>query len=206
MRPKTKLFAMKFRRILEVLCLQDLQKKLWAQFHDLFVEKRSCLLWRSDAVWTFSPCKLCKQSSGWILPIYAPKNKVVCCEIQAHFGSSRFARFMKRIRVHYHDLCVQKWGCLQWGSDAFCKLSTCKIDKKVVGAFSRFFLSRKQTFLTLLWLKLTPTCLACNEYRTSREMFWDIREYPSTFSICSWRKRNVIYVVCKSCVPERRWE
>jgi len=44
MRPKTKLFAMKFRRILEVLCLQDLQKKLWAQFHDLFVEKRSCLL------------------------------------------------------------------------------------------------------------------------------------------------------------------
>jgi len=27
-RSKTKLFAVKFRRILEVLCLQDLQKKL----------------------------------------------------------------------------------------------------------------------------------------------------------------------------------
>jgi len=26
-RPKTKLFAVKFRRILEVLCLHDLQKK-----------------------------------------------------------------------------------------------------------------------------------------------------------------------------------
>ena len=36
------------------------------------------------------------------------KNEVVCYEMQAHFGSSRFARFMKRIRVHYHDLCVQK--------------------------------------------------------------------------------------------------
>jgi len=32
---KTKLFAMKFRRILEVLCLQVLKKKFWAQFHDL---------------------------------------------------------------------------------------------------------------------------------------------------------------------------
>jgi len=43
-RPKMKLFAVKFRRILEVLCLQVLQKKLWAQFHDLCNQKRSCLL------------------------------------------------------------------------------------------------------------------------------------------------------------------
>jgi len=43
-RPKTKLFAVEFRRILEVLCLQVLQKKLWAQFHDFFVQKQSCLL------------------------------------------------------------------------------------------------------------------------------------------------------------------
>jgi len=34
-RLKTNLFAVKFRHILEVLCLQVLQKKLWAQFHDL---------------------------------------------------------------------------------------------------------------------------------------------------------------------------
>jgi len=36
-RPKTKLIAVKFRRILKVLCLQGLQKKFWAQFHDLCV-------------------------------------------------------------------------------------------------------------------------------------------------------------------------
>jgi len=29
-RSKTKLFGVKFTRILEVLCLQDLQKELWA--------------------------------------------------------------------------------------------------------------------------------------------------------------------------------
>jgi len=38
-RPKTKLFAGKFRRILEVLRLRVLQKKFWAQFHDLCVQK-----------------------------------------------------------------------------------------------------------------------------------------------------------------------
>jgi len=34
MRPKTKLFSVKFRRMLEVLCVQGLQKKFWAQFYD----------------------------------------------------------------------------------------------------------------------------------------------------------------------------
>jgi len=43
LRPKTKWFAVKFRRILEVLCLRVLQKKLWAQFHNLCVQKRSGL-------------------------------------------------------------------------------------------------------------------------------------------------------------------
>ena len=49
LRPKTKVFPLNFRRILEVLCLQVLQKKFWAQFHELCVQKRSCLLWSSDA-------------------------------------------------------------------------------------------------------------------------------------------------------------
>jgi len=42
--PKTKLFALKFRRILEVLHLQGLQRNFWTNFHDLCVQKRSCLL------------------------------------------------------------------------------------------------------------------------------------------------------------------
>jgi len=50
LRPKMKLFAVKFRRILELLSLQVLQKKFWAQFHDLCVQKRSGLLCSSDAI------------------------------------------------------------------------------------------------------------------------------------------------------------
>jgi len=33
-RSKTKLFVVKFRRIVEALCQEVLQKKFWAQFHD----------------------------------------------------------------------------------------------------------------------------------------------------------------------------
>jgi len=36
-----------------------------------------------------------------------------------------------------------------------------------------------------LGLKLTPTCLACDEYRTSREMYLDTRENQLTLNICA---------------------
>ena len=96
-RPITKLFAVKFRRISELLWLQVLQKKFWALLHDLCVQKWSSLLWSSDAFWKFSSCTLCKKSSGRIFPIFASKNEAVCHEVQAHFGSSRLARFVKNV-------------------------------------------------------------------------------------------------------------
>jgi len=59
-RPKVKLFAVMFRRISEVLRLQDLQRKFWTNFHDWCVQKRSCLLWISDAFCTFPLARLIK--------------------------------------------------------------------------------------------------------------------------------------------------
>jgi len=44
MRSKMKLFVVKFIHIFEVLHLQGLQKKFWAHFHNLYVQKRSFLL------------------------------------------------------------------------------------------------------------------------------------------------------------------
>jgi len=40
-RPKAKLFSVKFRRILEILCLQGLQIKFWAHCHDLCVQNEA---------------------------------------------------------------------------------------------------------------------------------------------------------------------
>jgi len=41
MRPKTKLFAVKFRHISEVFTLRGLYKKFWAHYHHFCVHKRS---------------------------------------------------------------------------------------------------------------------------------------------------------------------
>jgi len=87
----------KFRRISEVLCLQVLQKKLWAHFHDLCVQTRSCLLWSSDAFWKFLLCQVYEQSFGRILMIDASNSEAVCCEIQTHFRSSPPLRLTEKV-------------------------------------------------------------------------------------------------------------
>jgi len=96
-RPKTKLFAVKLRRILEVLCLQDLQKRLWVQFHNLCYQKRSCLPWNSDAFWKFSARKFHRKCSGRNSTICASKNESVCREVQTNFGSSLPPRFTEKV-------------------------------------------------------------------------------------------------------------
>ena len=83
MRLKMKLFAVKFRRILELLCLQGLQKKFMAYYHDLCVQKWSCLLLSSDAFWKFPAFKVYKKISGCIFSIYASKSEAVCREVRA---------------------------------------------------------------------------------------------------------------------------
>ena len=95
--PKTKLFAVNFRRILDVLHLQGLQRNFWAHFHDLYVQKRSCFLWSSDAFRKFFACKFCRKNYGRIFTIYASKREAVCCEVQMHFASFCFARFMSKV-------------------------------------------------------------------------------------------------------------
>ena len=82
LRPKTKVFPVNFRCILQVLCLQFLQKKLWAQFHELCVQKRSCLLWSSDAFWKFSPFKLYKNVLGAFSRFAGPKMKLFAVEFR----------------------------------------------------------------------------------------------------------------------------
>ena len=95
LRPKTKLFSLEFRRILEVLCLQILQKRFWAHIHDFCVQTWSCLPWSSDAMWKFSFAR-CIKSSGHFCKIYASKNEAVCRDVQTHFGSSPQSSVTKR--------------------------------------------------------------------------------------------------------------
>ena len=104
--PQTKLFAVKFRRILEVLCLQGLWKKLCTNFHNLCAPKRSCLLWSSHTFCKFSACKVYRKSYGCTITIYACKNEAVCCKVQTHFGSSPPARFTEKSSGSIFTTCV----------------------------------------------------------------------------------------------------
>ena len=117
--PKTKRFAVKSRRILEVFVLQGLQKKVWAHFLDFCVQKRNGLLWSSDALWKFSRGMLYTKCSGCIFTICASKNEANCCEIQTHFGNSLAASFTKKVLGPISrfirpktKLSAVKFGCL----------------------------------------------------------------------------------------------
>ena len=72
-------------------------KKLWAHFHDLCIQKWSCLLLSSDTFWKFSGCKVCRKRYGSIFAVYASKNEVVSCEVQTHFGGFHRARFITKV-------------------------------------------------------------------------------------------------------------
>ena len=103
MRPKMKLFTVKFRRIFEVFALRGLWRKFWAHYHDFCVHKQSCLLWSSGTFWKFSACNVYRKSYGRIFTIYTSKNEAVSCEVQTHFGRFHFVRFIKKFLAYYHD-------------------------------------------------------------------------------------------------------
>jgi len=144
LRRKAKLFAAKFRRILEVLCLQGLQRKFWTNIHDLRVSKRSCLPWSSDIFWKFSHYEVYEKSSGCIFMMSASKNEAVCCEVQTHFGIYLRASFIKKFLAHFHDVCVQKHNCLPWSSDAFWKFSACKDYRKSSGWYFTIYACKNE--------------------------------------------------------------
>ena len=174
-----KLFVVKFRRIFDVFALRALYKMFWTHFHDLCVQKRSCLLWNWDAFWKFSACKFCRKSSGRNSTICASKNEAVCREIQTHFESFLLASFtekvvgaipqyvrpkiklfamkcwrlskvlflqvlQKKLWAQFHDLCVQKWSCVLWSSDAFWKFLPCKLYKKSSGHIFPIYASKNE--------------------------------------------------------------
>jgi len=78
LRPKTKLFVVKFRRILEILCLQGLQKKVLGAISQFIRPKTKLFaVYSSDAFWKVSACRIDKKGVG------------------------TFSRFMFRVNKHY---------------------------------------------------------------------------------------------------------
>jgi len=202
MHPKTKLFSVKSRRILEVFLLQDLwkqfwvlfpdlcvqkwsgllwnldifllcklKKKCWVHFHDLCIQKRSCLLWHSDTFLTFSSPRIVEKVLNKFSRFMCPQTKPFAAKL--HTFLKLFAcMFCRKSFGRSFTICVQKWSCLLWRSDGFWKVFACKIDKKVLVAFSRFMCRAKKHswlkhFVKMLWayfiiLHVNKSLLGCS--------------------------------------------
>jgi len=80
MRPKTKQFAVKFRLILEVLCLQVLKKMLWRNSTICAPKNEAVCLEIQTHFGSSLPANF-TESSGRYSTICASKNETVCCEI-----------------------------------------------------------------------------------------------------------------------------
>ena len=168
MLPKTKLFAVEFRRILEVLCPQVSQKMFWAQFHDLCVQKRICLPWSSDEFWKFSASKIYRKSCGRNSTICASKNEAVCREIQTHSGSSLAARFYRKSSRRNSTICVSKIEavCCEIETHSGSSLPE-RFTEKVVGAIPQFMLPKTKLFAVEFRRILEVLCL-----QILQKMFW----------------------------------
>ena len=143
MRPKTKRFAVKSTDILEVFILQFFQRKFLAHYHDLCVQKWSCLLLSSDAFSKFSLCEVCEGSFRRIFTTYASKNEAVFCEVQTDFETSLPARFTEKSSCRMRPktgLFVVK---LRRILEVFC---FARFMTKVPGVFSRFMCPKTRLF------------------------------------------------------------
>jgi len=97
MRPKTKLFAVKFRRILDVLCLQGFTKKVLGAIPRFVCPKMKLFAAKFRRILEVLCLEDLKKSSGCNSTICASKNEAVCREIQTHSGSSLPASFKEKV-------------------------------------------------------------------------------------------------------------
>ena len=136
-----KLFAGKFRHILDIFTWWGLRRKFWAHFHDFCIQKWSCFLQSSDAFRRFPPCEVNNRISGRIITIFAYTNKAVCHEVQTDFGSFLRTSFIEKFMTHHLDFCVQKRTCMLLSSDTFWKFSPYEVYEKSSGCIFKIYAS-----------------------------------------------------------------
>ena len=136
-------------------------------FYDLCVQKWSCLVWNSGAFWKFSLCEVYEKNQGAFSRFVRPKMKLFAVAFRCISEVLHLQGLQRKFWTNFHDLRVQKWSCLLWVSDAFCKLSACTIDKKVVGAFSQFMCcANKHSWLQYFVKKLWPRLIILHAHKS----------------------------------------
>ena len=137
---------MKFRHILEVFCLQVLKKKFWAQFHDLRIQKRSCLSWNSDAFWKFSACKLKKKLLAQFHDLCVQKRSCLLWNSDAFWKFSA-CKFYRKSFGRNSTISVLKNEAVCYEVQThFGSFHLTSFVKKVLGAFIQFMCPKTKLF------------------------------------------------------------
>jgi len=110
--PKAKLFVVKFRRMLEVLDLQVLQKKFWAQF-SVYASKHKFVYREIQThVRSFRPASFAEKVLGAYLRFMFPNTKLFAVKFRRIFEVLRLQGSQNKFWAHIYDLFVQKRSCL----------------------------------------------------------------------------------------------
>jgi len=108
---KMKLFAVQFRRILKVLCLQVLKKKC-GRNSKICASKNEAFCCEIQTHSKSSlPASFTEKVVGAIPELMCSKTKLFAVKFR-QFGSFRLASFVKKVWALFPDLCVQKRSCL----------------------------------------------------------------------------------------------
>jgi len=111
-RPKTKLFAVKFRRILEVLCLQVLKKMLWRNSTICTSKSEAVCREIQTHFGSFPPVRFTEKVVGAIPQFMCPKMKWFAAKFRRILEVLCLQVLKKKLWTQFHDLCVQKQSCL----------------------------------------------------------------------------------------------
>jgi len=144
MRPKTKLFSVKFRRMLEVFGLQVLQKKVWALF-SIYASKNKAVSREVQKHFrSFRPASFAEKVLGAISRYMCPKTKLFDVKFRSIFEVLHLRGSQNKFWAHIYDLCVLKRSCLPWYSDAFSKFSACKVQRISSGRIFTIYVSNNE--------------------------------------------------------------
>jgi len=109
-RPKTNLFAVKFRRILDVLYLQGLQKKVAGQSVRIYVSKNEAVCCEIEMHFGCSlPASFTETVLGTISQFVHPKTKLFEAKIRRILKVLRL-QFLQKSSGHNFSICASKNG------------------------------------------------------------------------------------------------
>ena len=82
-----------------------------------------------------------KKALGTFLRFICPKTKLFSVKFRRKLEVVALQGLWKKLRAHYHDLCIQKWNCLLWSLETFRKFSVCKVYRESSGQIFMIYVS-----------------------------------------------------------------